>query len=110
VCNKDIIPDGIGTGYGTDKNGNKICYACIADIDKKDMTESERQVLYYDGMNITNWPGSLKIRVLSKRKGKHNFAETRTDVWFAFNGHLWHGTQYGNLSQLCYCKQLKQTV
>jgi hypothetical protein len=114
ICGKECISDGCGTGYGIDKNNNKVCYSCCAEQDKKDMIQNKKTVLYLSKENdnkwyIVNWPSSLKIPVRNKRTGRHNIAGTQTTAYFCFNGFWWIGKQYGNFSDICYCKQLKET-
>jgi len=102
-----------GTGYGIDRAGNKVCYACCGKRDLADMRETGRAVLYLteegpEGTFVSNWPGTLKMRIRHLRKGSHNIAGSRTDVWFAdCDGREWHGVQLGEFSQLCRCKRLK---
>jgi hypothetical protein len=57
---------------------------------------------------LTNWPGSLSIQVRRIKTGHHNIAGKRYDVWFTFEGHEWHGVQYGDNTQICHCRKLKQ--
>ncbi len=109
-----VNPNGCGgTGYGIDRAGNKVCYACCGKHDLADMRETGRAVLYLteegtQGTVVSNWPGTLKIRVTHLRKGSHNIAGSRTDVWFTDgDGRQWHGVQLGEFSQLCRCKRLK---
>ena len=109
--------------YGQDKDGKKYCYACCALRDKEQMRTTGKAVLYlthdtYAGEGktifhgsfrsgkVTNWPGSLEIPCQVKR-GSHNMAGTRYDVWFTFEGQDWYGVQYGENSQLTYCHRLK---
>jgi hypothetical protein len=104
----DITP-----GYGKTKDDKICCYPCCAEEDKRIMRETGRRVLYLTSANgggyrITNWPGSLEFSTTYASKGGHNIAGVRRDVWFKFEGKLWHGVQYGNTSQLCYCKVTKQ--
>ena len=105
-------------GYGIDSKGNKVCYACCALEDRKEMTTNKRIVLYltinakygldkYGDCKITNWPGSLSFPGRFKQ-GKHNIAGQRVDVWFHFNGHEWHGVTYGHNTQICHCRQTKK--
>ena len=57
---------------------------------------------------LGNWPGSIKIIPHHVRKGRHNIAGTRYDVWFTdHKNRQWHGVQYGENTQLCHCKRLK---
>lgn len=112
------------TGYGVDAKGNRYCYACCAENDKAYMREHGEITLYltHDSYNgegktifhgafrdgkVTNWPGSLTFPARVKR-GKHNIAGYRYDTWFMFEGKEWHGVQYGENSQLCYCKVNKK--
>ena len=97
------------TGYGTDKDGKRHCYACCATRDRDAMRRDGRATLYLTGSTLSNWPGSLSFTVRSTRVGRHNIARTRTDVWFAFEGYWWHGTQYGDNTQLCHCKRTRES-
>ena len=106
------------TGYGIDKNGKKHCYTCCGERDKADMRSSGKATLYlsskphpqFDWQKryfVSNWPGSLLIEVGFVKKGRHNIAGTRCDVWFTFEGAEWHGVQYGENTQICHCKRVK---
>lgn len=59
---------------------------------------------------VTNWPGSLRFKVVGgPGQGYHNMARYRYDVWFIGpDRHIWHGTQYGDNTQLCHCKRTKE--
>lgn len=106
----------ITRGYGTDAQGNRHCYTCCAEQDKAQMRNQGRITLYlttkpdlggsYGDAEISNWPGSLKLRG-RYHKGRHNIARTRYDVWFTFEGNNWHGVQYGDNTQLVHCKKVK---
>ena len=102
-----------GTGYAVRDNGDKICYECCAIDDRKYMIEHGRNTLYLvknaaEQYEITNWPGTLRFRVGTMRKGYHNMAGCRYDVWFVGpDGKTWHGVQYGNNTQICYVKRTK---
>jgi hypothetical protein len=113
ICQKEIEKpeNNFSTGYGVDKDDNKICFSCCAEEDKKQMNKSGKITLYVsqteNGYKITNWPGSLVIPVNNGySKGKHNIAGSRLDVWFTFNNKQWHGVNYGD-DDLCYCKVIK---
>jgi hypothetical protein len=112
------------TGYGTDADGRTYCYDCCADRDRQAMAETGRATLYLTipnqpariqppswiyqtGITLSNWPGSLAIPIACVKVGAHNVARRRYDVWFTFNGELWHGTQYGDNTQLCHCRRIK---
>ena len=117
-CNKEFIPTRCGTGYGVDKDNNRVCYSCCAISDKEQMRTSDKIVLYLTKKvinekrgeyqyHVTNWPGTLDFPVYYSRNGCHNIAGTREDVWFVFEGKTWHGIQYGNFSEICHCKVTK---
>ena len=102
---------GCGTGYGQDDKGKTKCYTCCAEEDKAYMREHGRITLYLAGTQaeteLTNWPGSFRIPIRRIVKGSHNWARTRYDTWFTFEGATWHGVQYGENTQLCHCKRIK---
>ena len=120
ICEKEIIkvPGSVGTGYGVNAAGEKICYACCGLQDRKALENldfGEAIALYLvkkDGWyTLTNWPGTLSFPVYETQKGKHNVAGSRTDVWFSLgNGHFYHGVQYGSFSQICRVKRIKSDV
>jgi len=115
VCGKVIQRDEASctTGYGTNDKGEKVCFACCADQDKAWMREHGRIGLYLIDpkagepglMEVTNWPGSLRFAVGSYRRSRHSWHLWRTDVWFDFEGKVWHGYQIGDRTQICHCKQ-----
>ena len=130
-CNNHINfdTDGIGVGYATNDQGDKICYQCCAEIDKQYMRDHGRSVLYLSldtdklgrintvksaigrhvSGKVTNWPGTLEFKAGGKI-GRHNFAGVRYDVWFVFEGYVWHGVTYGNDTQICHVKRTKETI
>lgn len=117
-CGATFISNGFSTGYGTDREGNRVCFACCGIRDQKDMEKTGKATLYLtlkerpglrlfaDG-EVGNWPGTLKLPCRVKR-GRHNIAGVRFDAWFRFAGKDWHGVQYGENTQLIHCKQLKR--
>lgn len=112
-------PNAGGTGYAVDRDTQlKVCYDCCAARDKKDMESYDKFLLYLCkeaepvsspcGYVVSNWPGTLKFPVQTMKKGGHNISGSRRDVWFKDHvGSEWHGVQYGNFSQICYCKKRK---
>jgi hypothetical protein len=108
---------GMGTGYARDDKDGFICYACCGRADERELRATGRGVLYltHDSMTaaypyadgcLSNWPGSFRVKCRVKR-GAHNIARYRYDVWFRFDGQEWHGVQYGDNAQLCRVKRLK---
>jgi hypothetical protein len=114
---KQVKPVGMngGTGYGYfgDKpRARPICYECCGIREREAMIRDGKACLYLskdgDGWKITNWPGTLVIKTRWVRKGSHNIARTRYDVWFTGpDGKQWHGVNIGENSQVCRCRRLK---
>jgi len=118
------------TGYGTDAKGKTRCYDCCADVEREWMREHGNTTLYLapakrkaedeakmvtgqsrdtsGEWKVTDWPGKLSIPVDRISKGRHNIAGVRYDVWFRFEGRRWHGVQYGDWTQICHCRRLKE--
>lgn len=122
-------PDAITFGYATIREtGERVCVACCGDTDKRALRQDERTTLYLvertpqgheavparrsigyqdaQRFTVTNWPGTLKHPVTSVRKGRHNWAGVRYDVWFRFEGINWHGVQYGDNTQILHCRRI----
>lgn len=91
--------------------GKKYCYECCAELDREFMLKNSKITLYLTEKYVTNWPGTLKFEISTVKDGFHNIARTRTDVWFIGpDNHVWWGVNYGDFSQILYCKRTKQTV
>lgn len=110
------------TGYGTDKEGKKICFACCGVNDRRDLLAlpiggkfwlylssklEDGKPEYYREHYVSNWPGTLSIKVPCPRKGRHNIARTRYDVWFKLEDAYFHGVQYGEWTQVCHIRRIK---
>lgn len=98
------------TGYGLDKAGNKICFACCGLNDARELENlkpKEKFWLYWDGKEVINWPGTLRITPNYVVKGRHNIARTRETVYFMFKGHNYTGVQYGSNTQVLHIKRTK---
>lgn len=119
ICKQEIIHENNFTiGYGV-QNGQKVCYECCGKQDREWMKNHDKIMLYLTGEDslilgekpnrwmVTNWPGTLKISCSNPRIGRHNIARTRYDVWFRLDGQNWHGVQYGENTQVCYCRKVK---
>jgi len=115
-CGHEAIPEGCTTGYGTDSAGRTFCFACAANLDRATMIRtghSRNLPLYLSPTSgrrhmgsVGNWPGTLTFHVLRIQEGRHNIAGSRADVWFhGPDGHVWHGTQYGDWTQIVHCKR-----
>ena len=78
----------------------------------KSLEIGEKTCLYLSeskdfGWNITNWPGTLKIKVSKPKEGRHNLAGIRKDVWFDFSGSQFHGVCYGYNNEICHIQRVK---
>lgn len=117
VCGETKSHTGIGTGYGVNKSGAKVCYECCGARDRADMVETGRATLYltttaetstYGRAKVSNWPGSLEFYGRYS-VGRHNTARKRYDVAFIGpDGFWWSGTQFGDNTQICRCKRTKR--
>lgn len=114
-CGAEIITCdcGCGTGYAILPDIGKICYDCSAEIEKQFMRDNGRSVIYLceksTGYEITDWPGRLRIPVAMYKEGHHNIAGTRTDVWFLFEGEVWHGVKCGENHDTIHVRRTKYT-
>jgi hypothetical protein len=127
ICNKAKVHESEHTtGYAND--GDKlICLDCCGWEDKAYMVMEGKNTLYLTktdedlplssvGLNplkkrfyVSNWPGTYKTHCTYYRKGRHNIAGSRYDVWFTGPDSLpWHGVQYGENTQICHCKRVKK--
>jgi len=103
----------ITTGHATNKAGDKICFDCVKQIDLDSLVNLKKgeKICFYlvkegDKYKVTNWPGTMVLNVDYVRKGKHNMAISRYDIWFTLERHLFHGVQYGENTQVCHIKKL----
>lgn len=110
---KPINHDG-GTGYGENEQGEKTCYICIAELDRQTLIEtgnSRNLPLYLTDKGVANWPSTLQFQPFYRTRGRHNMAGTREDVWFnGPDGHIWHGTVFGEWTQILHAKRTKQLI
>lgn len=120
-CGHPATHPSIGTaGYGRDLSGARLCYDCCAIGDRLAMIETGKATLYLvtetdSGQrhyrSVTNWSGSLRFDGVNFQVGRHNIARRRYDLDFRGpDGHWWHGTQYGDNTQIMHCKRTKATV
>lgn len=109
--------------FGKDDQGNQHCEDCCSMRDREAMIKYGRATLYlnisdygnrgalgtrYISATITNWLGNLRFYTNLVRIGRHNIAGVRYDVWFnGPDGATWHGTQYGDNTQICHCRRTK---
>ena len=115
VCGEHNTHDSdFSTGYGTDRDGNKVCFECCGKQDSAELMSLPigGKMCLYLSMDkgkeyfVSNWPGTFKIHIHSVRKGRHNMAGNRYDVWFDYFGNSYHGTQYGDNTQICHIRRI----
>lgn len=108
VCGKQIQSDGMGTGYGEDKSGNIVCYACCAEQDKAYLRDHGILDGYLSSNEFINWPGSFRIPVLASKKSRNNFGAVRIDFWLKWEGRNYYGRQVGNNSECAFIKVMRK--
>lgn len=89
-----------------------FCYDCCASDERQAMVETGNACLYLTqkqtGWYITDFTGVLTFPVSHHSRGHHNLARVRFDAWFTGpDGKPWHGTQYGENTQIIRCKRIK---
>lgn len=127
-CKQDFKhenPSGFGgTGYGIDKDGNKVCYQCIGKSDETEMLDAKpgtRFTMYLTRENVdpgsgmqglsfnlfaSNWPGTLRRKCIANWS-RTNWGLERTDVWFKIQGECFWGYHIGHNSQILHVRKIK---
>ena len=95
-CGHIAKANGVGTGYGKDRQGRVLCYACCAKQTADSMKDGKPVTLYWDPNKdqVTDWSGHLRLnpaRIRTQRTYVFGRKQTRTDVWLTYAGHTWHG-------------------
>jgi hypothetical protein len=116
--------DGLGTGYGIDAEGKRLCYACVSIRDRRELLETGKQIGYLsfeqepkhwrrtgtesikNGL-FTNWPGTFKVPIASVKRSFNNFGAVRLDFWFTLEGQRFHGVHVGD-HQIARVKRVKK--
>tara|TARA_Y100000310_G_C20697297_1_gene826622 strand:- start:530 stop:913 length:384 start_codon:yes stop_codon:yes gene_type:complete len=93
------------------------CYKCCGECDIEYMLENGKNTFYlvrvkhptYEKYEVTNWPGSLRLPVISWSKGSHNIGGKRIDVWFRGpDGKIWWGWKvHGGWSDIIKVRRTK---
>ena len=86
---------------------DRICYPCMARYELDDLLSTGKGLLYLGKYTVTDWTGTLSLPITYQKKGRHNIAGTRYDVWFRVGAEKWYGVQYGENTQLIHCKRMK---
>lgn len=131
---KPVLDTG-GTGYGyASDTGEVRCYKCCAESERESMRSTGKTVAYITrkpdaGMEpliarnsgrhkplgflvardwkVSDWPGELSLNVMRIKRSEHNWHNVyRLDVWFVFEGYIWHGVNLGD-NDLLRCKRTK---
>ncbi len=60
---------------------------------------------------VGTWDGTYKFPITRQRFSFHNMAgrEGRIDLWFNFDGSIWHGVNIGD-SEIVHCRRTKRTA
>lgn len=102
------------TGYGTNKDGLKLCYDCIAKEDIATLLNAPNGyiktiALYYDSVKntIANWPNSISFPTVNNTTGYHNIARKQYNFDFKVGDCYFHGTVYGDNTQIASVRKLK---
>ncbi len=106
-CGHAPTPMGCASGVATDFDGDgreiTMCLPCSSQRVWNTMDYRGRATLYLtldsnrQPQEVVDWPGLLRFRVQYFKRGEHNFARTRWDVWFQdANGNRWWGVNYGD--------------
>lgn len=126
ICGKQPKHDGIGTGYGYDAHGHKLCYRCIGILDKRRlerMSLGQRTDLYItkktkgdiSNYYVSNWPGTFKHHAIHLSDGRHNIAGIQRHYWFCIRSnesndgktHAFHGVCFGDNTEILHCRKVK---
>ena len=100
------------------------CLTCAGDMEKESMIRNGYGKLYLcyeqeprqDGYcdwftpkngKLTNCNGTFEIPITRIKRGRHNVAGYRYDVWFKLGGREWHGVTIGDNTQICRVKAVK---
>lgn len=103
---KPINKEG-GTGYATDKDGNKICYNCCGKRDTFELLQLKpkaKMCLYWNGKEVINWPGTLRIPVKSHDVWVTGYKRKTTHVQFQLGGKKFKGLLYGDNTQILHVR------
>ena len=107
VCKQD---KNVTTGYGLNKENDKVCYACCGKIDTESLLNlkpKEIHNMYWSKGVVTNWPNTLSIKPYYTKDSRHNWGLIRTDFWFNLEGKSFHGYQIGRNTEIAYIQKIK---
>ena len=96
LCTAPIVPTANTPGYATVDGAKRACFKCcawLAIIAMQVGTDPGLYAMPDDTVRI--WCGTLKLRILSRKEGRHNIAGRKTTYHFEGpDGSTWTGTEY----------------
>lgn len=113
-CNQNKFTQIISVGNNKTENW---CSECIAEDVRKRMRKNKSELLYIfcvnDGVtptHVIDFACCLRIPITYFKVSDHNFAgkNGRTDVWFNFEGRVWHGVHVGFMNTYVSCRETKR--
>lgn len=114
-CGSAFKPSGCTTGYG-EMDSKRYCFDCCAALDADRMAETGRACLYLSmegndptRAKVSNWPGTLKTRVLSCWRINHNWRGVSAYCcrFVGPDGFVWSGRNIGD-NQILRAKRTKE--
>lgn len=116
VCHRVVVrsPHNWRIGYVTDRDGRDVCYRCCGDIDRAatyNLPIGGKTHLYDCAGRLTNWPDTFSVLITYRKRGRHNVAHVRYDMWFELEGedgrHFYHAVRYGDNTQVAHVTRVK---
>jgi len=100
------------TGYGIDKDNNKVCFECCGKQDEAElraMKPGDKTILYWNESDseLTNWPGTLRIKAYHFTNSLHNFGGWKTHIWFRYEGNDFYAYSIGNRTTIAHVLRIK---
>lgn len=133
VTFQSYTPGSSVSNFAYTRDNRMVCVKCCAELEKAYMRTHDKIVLYFQSFQhryqtdytrknkiyiigghgdvmgeLTDAMGNKIVDLYYIDRGKHNIAGRRYDFRFMFEGRTWHGTVYGDNSDLAYCRRLKK--
>ena len=119
-CGHTATPTSCTPGYGTDAlTKERFCHPCAGLRDAATLRSENTwtgylvATTYANGQAgryvVSNWPGSLTLPTAEIHRNRRGggFGSERIDVWFQFEGALWHGINRGDNNTILRCRRIK---
>lgn len=120
-----------GRGYRISAAGERVCFACSAELDRQRMMKQGRATLYLNlrfdtsrgrqkcsvtgrlrfpvsisDSYVSDFTSTLRFPAKKIKITKHNLAGIQYYVWFTGpDGCEWVGVQVGDKTQICHCRR-----